>query len=1005
MKTTIFRRLPARAPVWEIVWGCFFALALSALAAWLSVAARLHLVRTPFVLLYLAVFLTALAGNRWHGLLSCGLTGWCAWSYVLPAAPGRTRGLADVLSVGVYLAFSLGTVVMVGMLKERRAVLREKERQLTDFMENATVGLQWLAADGTVLWANKAQAEFLGYRVDEYTGRNIREFHVFPACADSILRSLAGNERLKNFETRLRTKNGSVRLAMLDADVFWRNGQFVHARCFVRDVTARRQAEQRLQASEQKYRTLIASANDAILLADAETGVVLEANAKAEQLLGLPVREIVGLDQTRLHPPEEAMRYREIFRQAVEAGQTMSGELFVCRPNGTRVPVEISTSVVCFDEQRVLYEVFRDLTERKKTVESLAKKRNLLRTLIDNLPDYIYTKDRQSRFVVSNLANTRLLGATAEEQIRGKSVLDLCAKKVAQRFVEDDQRVIQTGEPLFDREEAFTASDGAERTFLTTKLPLRNLDGEVTGLVGVSKDITERKRADEALRKSEASLRLAQRIGRIGSWEADLRKNTLEWSEETYRIFGCWRDTFQPAEAAFLELVHPADRDVVRKAAEHALKHGKYYSVDYRIMRPDGFERFLVQQARIIRDEAGNATQMLGTVQDITERKLSEEALRASEERFRVLFERSPEPVFILDPHDDERLLPIIDCNEAACRQSGYSREELIGQSLSRMDLGLKDHAQVRPFIQRLRETRTIQVETSHRRADASELCVESSMSLIVLGNRELILCMSRDVSARKKAEEAVRQLTEELEARVEERTRQLAEANRELEAFSYSVSHDLRAPVRAIGGFSQILLEDHQHKLDPEMHRLLGVISNSAGRMGELIEDLLEFSRLNAQAIERRPVQMTTLVRSVIQESLQQRPHAQLAMHLNELPDVEGDESMLRQIFVNLIGNALKFTRRSPEPRIEIGCEVRGEEGVFFVRDNGVGFDMNYVGKLFQVFQRLHLASQFEGTGVGLAIVQRIVQRHGGRVWAEGTPGAGATISFALPLRSLVPA
>jgi PAS domain S-box-containing protein len=475
----------------------------------------------------------------------------------------------------------------------------------------------------------------------------------------------------------------------------------------------------------------------------------------------------------------------------------------------------------------------------------------------------------------------------------------------------------------------------------------------------------------------------------------------LEWSEETYRIFGCWPDTFKPTDEAFLDLVHRADREVVQQAAWHALKHGKYYSVDYRIVRPDGFERFLVQQARIIRDEAGNATQMLGTVQDITERKLAEEALRESEERFRVLFERSPEPVFILDPHDTGRLLPILDCNEAACRQGGYSREELIGQPLARLDMGLKDRSQVARFIQRLRETRMIQMETSHRTSGGAELCVECSMSLIVLGSRELLLCMSRDVSARKRAEEAVRQLTEELEARVEERTRQLAAANRELEAFSYSISHDLRAPVRAIGGFTRILMDEHKHKLDAEMQRLLGVVSASATRMSQLIDDLLEFSKLSGEPVEGCRVAMTELARSVIDELLEHSPCPRVAVHLQELPDVEGDGSMLRQVFANLIGNALKFTRQRAEPRIDIGCEPRNSETVFFVRDNGVGFDMNYASKLFQVFQRLHSTAQFEGTGVGLALVQRIIQRHGGRVWAEGAPGAGATIYFALPLRS----
>jgi len=998
MKTAIFRRLPAQKSPWRLVWPYALAVACSVFAVWLSLAGKDHLARTPLALLYVAVFFSTLAGDARTGLLSCLLTAPCAWFFVLPATGNRSMGLVESLSLGVYVAFALVTVGVLAQLKARKAVLREKERQLTDFMENATIGLQWLAEDGTIIWANKAQTELLGYATGDYVGRNFRDFHVDPQRVGVILRSLAGNERLKNFETQLRARDGTSRIVLLDADVSWSEGRFVHARCFLRNVTARRLAEQRLQASEAKYRTLIAAANDAILVADVKTGIVEEANAKAEQLLGRSLAQIVGLHHTLLHPSEQARRYRLLFRKAVEAGRTLSGELLVCRTDGSRVPVEISASVVHFGERRMLQGVFRDLTERKRTEEALAKERNLLRTLIDNLPDYIYTKDLNSRFLVSNLANTRLLGAKHEEEVREKTVRELCPAEIARRFLEDDQRVVEEGVSMYDREEPFFQSGGEVRTLLTTKLPLRDGAGNVTGLVGISKDITERKRADEALRKSEASLRLAQRIGRIGSWEADLRKGTLQWSEETFRIFGCWPESYTATEQGFFELIHPDDRETVRKAAEHALKHGKYYSVDYRVVRPDGFERFLVQQARIVRDEAGNAIQMLGTVQDITERKLAEEALRESEGRFRALFERSPEAIFILDPNDRERVFPMVDCNEAACRQSGYSRDELIGQPLLLLDRGFADRPHAEGFLRRLRAREIIQLETSHRRKDASELCVESSMSLIVLGNRELLLCMNRDVSERKKAEEAVRLLNEQLEERVEERTRQLATANRELEAFSYSVSHDLRAPVRAISGFSQIMIEEHLPKLDPEMQRLLRVIFSSANRMGELIDDLLDFSRLAAQPTHRRLVRMNDLARSVIDELCQHAPQNRDLIHLHDLSDAGGDESMLRQVFANLIGNALKFSRQTPDQRVEIGCERHGDENIFRVRDNGVGFDMKYADKLFQIFQRLHPASQFEGTGVGLAIVQRIVQRHGGRIWAEGTPGAGAAFYFSLP-------
>jgi len=376
------------------------------------------------------------------------------------------------------------------------------------------------------------------------------------------------------------------------------------------------------------------------------------------------------------------------------------------------------------------------------------------------------------------------------------------------------------------------------------------------------------------------------------------------------------------------------------------------------------------------------------------QQRQAQDTLHSSEEHYRDLVEFSPDALLVLVEES------VAFVNAAAVKLFGASqREQLVGRNIRDL-VSPPDWERFQQFVFRVREEGKPgpSIEQTLQRLDGSRIAAEIAAAPLVFAGKPAAQVIVRDVSEQERAHEEIRRMNAELEKRVADRTAELEAANKELEAFSYSVSHDLRAPLRHIEGFIEILMTTKIQSLDEESKRHLATISDSARQMGRLIDDLLAFSRTERAELRKTELELTDLLRSCVRDLDRELKGRQVEWIVAELPRVHADPALLRQVLTNLLSNALKYTRPRKVARIEVGSRNEGAEHIIFVRDNGVGFDPRYKHKLFAVFQRLHRAVDFEGTGVGLANVRRIISRHGGRTWAEGQIDKGATFYFSLP-------
>ncbi|WP_313933745.1 MULTISPECIES: PAS domain-containing protein [unclassified Calothrix] len=796
--------------------------------------------------------------------------------------------------------------------------LRRSQQKLTDFVENATVGMHWVKADGTIIWANQAELDLLGYSRFEYIGHSITEFHVDRHVIEDIMARLGRNETLQNYEARLRCKDGSIRYVLIHSNVFWENGKFIHTRCFTRDITTRKKIEAALKESDRRLKV------------------------------------------------------------ALEAAKLGSWELNLATG-------QLSTSKQC--------KANFGLPESYEFTYEL-------------LLESIHPEDR----------------AYMQNAVQ--------------------QALVKHGD--YEAEYRNIWPDGSVHWILARGVGIYDNTGIPTRMIGVTLDLTARKRAEQALQESEQRWQLALHGNNDGIWDWNVQTNEVFFSPRWKEMLGYQDHEIANNIEEWSKRVHPDDLDWVLKAIqEHFAKKTPYYVTEHRVQCKDGSYKWILDRGQALWDHAGNVVRMVGSHTDVDDRKRAEEEIKRQNRRSQLFSEitlkirESLQLNHILQTtvteiqkllHADRVLIFRLSSDG-----SGTVVQEAVLPGLT-VTLGqtIDDHCFKENYLEKYRQGRVSTI-TDVAKANISD-CHREFLQLYSVQANLVVPILIRDgvwglliahqCHSPREWQSSELDLLQQLANQIgialaqaqllEQETRQaqeLGRSNSELEQFAYIASHDLQEPLRMVTSYLQLLERRYKNQLDARADEFINYAVDGAQRMQTLINDLLNYSRVSTRAQPFKLVDCNTVLAKAIANLQIAIQESQATITAEPLPQVVADNSQLIQVFQNLLANAIKFRQEEP-PQIYITAtrntiESNPEnshhnslaaEWLFSFRDNGIGLESQYAEKIFVIFQRLHSRSKYPGTGIGLAICKKIVERHGGRIWMESKPGTGSIFYFTIP-------
>ncbi len=746
----------------------------------------------------------------------------------------------------------------------------------------------------------------------------------------------------------------------------------------------RKRAEEALANEAIWRRILIEQSLDGIVILDGDSKVY-EANQRFAEMLGYSteeVRELHTWDWDTQWTREELL---EMGRNVDETGYHL--ETYWQRKDGTTIDVEISINGATIAGKKFIFCVCRNITERKQAEMELITNEERFRLIADNATDMI-SRIQMAPTIRTDYVSPSCFNITGYKQEEFYADPNLGLEMLHPDDREFFNKHIMSGnkknqKPITIR---MFRKDGSIIWIEQTHAMIFDEHGEPSAMHLIARDITARKQAEEALRESEQKFSKAFRSSPNTIAITTLKDGEfIEVNDSFTNITGYTRKEVIGRNSKDIDIWAKAeDRDRMLKMLQDK---GQVYNEEFDFRVKSGEIRTWLFSAERI--DIGGELCIISMTIDITELKRAQTALSESEEKFSRAFSSSPDIITIVHIKSNT----FIEVNDNYINFTGYTRDEVIGHTASEIGIWAKKEERDR-ILEIMNKQGSVSNEEVHLRTKSGDIRLAMfSSEQILIGGEPCSIAVVIDITESKAAEEKLKQTL----AKLENSSAQLAATNKELEAFSYSVSHDLRSPLRSIDGFSQALLEDYENKLDENGQDYLQRLRGASQKMGELIDGMLKLSRLTRSEMHKDKVNLSTLVEEITARLHENQPERDVNFVISKGLSDRGDPELLRALFENLLGNAWKFTSKCEKTRIEFGTAQNGGKKTYFINDNGAGFDMTYVDKLFSAFQRLHETSEFPGTGIGLATVQRIINRHGGSIWAEGAVGKGATFYFTL--------